>query len=247
MANNRQEIRRRQKLNQRHQQKVAAKRKKEQKKAEVTLHRLIVDIDKHPHNYHTYYDLGTFLVELHNFTQAEELFMKALGLFAQKNQKARDTLTYGLANVYYAAGSFDKAIKYFNQVSDRKLKLDSYIMLSQSYMSKKDYKRAVLFALTAHNLRKQNPTVNSLLGANLLALGDVKPASRFYRIALKADPQSGKINFNLGICAMVLGMPFRKYFQQAKRLDRKYFDRGQKRLADIERFIQINRRKRNKR
>lgn len=243
--NNDKKIRRKQKLNQLHQRKVTAKRKKEQKRAEVTLHRLIVDIDRHPHNYHTYYDLGTFLVELHNFTQAEELFMKALGLFAQRSQEAKDTLTYGLANVYYAAGSFDKAIKYFNQVSDRRLKWDSYIMLAQSYMSKKDYKRAVLFALTARNFRKQDPTVNSLLGANLLALGDVKPADRFYRVALRADPKNGKINFNLGICAMVLGTPFRKYFRRAKRYDRQYFKRGQKRLADIERFIQINRRKSN--
>ncbi len=229
--------------NQIHEKKIAKRRQRDQQRAAKTLHRLVKDIDQHPHNFRTYYDLGTFLVELHNYTQAEELFMKALGLFANRSAKAKDTLTYGLANVYYAAGEFDRAIKFFNQVNDRKLKVDSYVMLAQSYMSKKDYKRAVVFALTARGFRKQDPDINQLLGDNLLALGDFKQAIQFYDVALRAKPRSGQANFNRGICAMVLGIPFRHNFALAKRYDQRYFKKGQKRLADIERFVQVNRKK----
>ncbi|QBP17911.1 tetratricopeptide repeat protein [Acetilactobacillus jinshanensis] len=233
-------IQRKQALNQIHEKRVAEKRKQAQHRAAVTLHRLIKDIDTHPHNYHTYYDLGTFLVELHNYVQAEELFMKALGLFKNRSQEAKDTLIYGLANVYYAAGSFDKAIKYFNQVKEPKLKLNAYIMLAQSYMSKKDYKRAVVFALTAQGFRKQDPVINRLLGENLQALGNFRDAARFYKVALQADPTNGPVYFNQGICHMVLGIPFSKDFELAEKYNPKYVKKGQKRLADIERFIQVN-------
>lgn len=238
---NQKESKKKQALNQIHEKKVTKKRKHAQHRAEVTLHKLITDIDTHPYNYHTYYDLGTFLVELHNYVQAEELFMKALGLFAKRSQQAKDTLTYGLANVYYAAGEFDKAIKYFNQVQTSKLKVNAYIMLAQSYMSKKDYKRAVLFALTAQGFRKQDPMINRLLGENLQALGNFREAIQFYETSITADPQNGATHFNLGICHMVIGKPFQDDFQLAKKYDPRYVKRGQKRLADIERFIQVNR------
>ena len=232
------------KKNQVHQKLVAKKRKQAQHRAAVTLHQLVKDIDDHPHNYHTYYDLGTFLVELHSYTQAEELFMKALGLFAKQNSQARDTLLYGLGNVYYSVAEYNKAIKIFAKIKDRKLKVDSYIMLAQSYMSKKDYKRAIVFALTARGFLKQNPVINGLLGANLLALGDFKSSARFYDVALRAEPKNGKFNFNRGIAAVVLGQPFRNYFRKAKRYNPKYYQKGQKRLAEIERFVIVNRKKR---
>lgn len=234
------------KANQKHQKIVAKKRKIAQKKAAKTLHKLVKDIDDHPHNYHTYYDLGTFLVELHNYTQAEELFMKALGLFAEKNVKAKNTLLYGLGNVYYAAGSFDKAIKTFMKVKDNVLKINAYIMLAQSYMSQKDYKRAVVFALTAHGWRKQDPTINALLGSSFLALGDCKQAGHFYDEALVAKPENGKYYFNRGLCALVNGEDFHHYFNLAKKYDPKYVEKGQKRVADIERFIQVNQKKSQK-
>lgn len=99
-----------------------------QKESEQLMHRLIQEIDDDPDNYHTYYDLGALLVNLKSYSQAEELMMKALGLFADKSRAAKDTLTYGLGNVYYAAGEFQKAIAQFNKVKDSKLKSDAYII-----------------------------------------------------------------------------------------------------------------------
>lgn len=218
--------------------KIQKEHEEKQKKADETLHKLVNDIDEHPNDYRTYYDLGAFLVELHNFTQAEELIMKALGLFADKNKKAKEVLTYGLGNVYYAAGEFDKSIEQFNSLSSSDMKADAYIMLAQSYMGKKDYKKAVVFALTAQGSRKQDPDVNYLLGSSLIALGNFSEAAQFLDNTLHAQPKNGKANFDRGIVAMVLEEDFDYYFENAKKYDKKYFDNGQKRLADIEKFVQ---------
>ncbi|UQS86450.1 tetratricopeptide repeat protein [Nicoliella spurrieriana] len=231
--------------NQEHQEQVAKQREAKQKKADETLHKLVQDIDDHPHDYRTYYDLGTFLVQLRNYNQAEELLMKAMGLFADRSKKAKNTLIYGLGNVYYAAGEYDKAIQQFNQIDDQKLKFDSYIMVAQSYMSKKNYKRAVVFALTAQGMRRQDPSVNWILGSSLLALGNFSEAAQFFDIMLQNDTNNGKANFDRGIIAMVLGEPFDDYFAKAKKYDRAYFDKGQSRLKDIEKFIQIQKGKRD--
>ncbi|WP_105956259.1 tetratricopeptide repeat protein [Apilactobacillus quenuiae] len=218
--------------------KIQKEHEEKQKNADKTLHKLVKDIDEHPNDYRTYYDLGAFLVELHNFTQAEELIMKALGLFSDKNKKAKEILTYGLGNVYYAAGDFDKSIEQFNALSSSDMKADAFIMLAQSYMGKKDYKKAVVFALTAQGFRKQDPDVNYLLGSSLMALGNFSEAAQFLDTTLYAQPKNGKANFDRGIVAMVLGENFDNYFSTAKKYDKKYFDNGQKRLADIEKFIQ---------
>lgn len=221
------------------QQAVEKKREEQQKKADETLHKLVEDIDNHPDDYRTYYDLGSFLVQLHNYTQAEELMMKALGLFADRSKKAKETLVYGLGNVYYAAGEYDKAIEQFNNLSDGDMKTDAYIMLAQSYMAKEDYKKAVVFALTAQGFRRQDPEINYLLASSLLALGNFSEAAEFYDKVLQAKPKDGKANFDRGIVAMVLEEDFNQYFEIAKREDPKYFEKGQKRLADIEKFIQV--------
>lgn len=225
------------------QQEIEREHEEKQRKADETLHKLVEDIDNHPDDYRTYYDLCSFLVQLHNYTQAEELMMKALGLFAGRSKKAKETLTYGLGNVYYAAGEYDKAIEQFNSLSDGNMKTDAYIMLAQSYMAKEDYKKAVVFALTAQGFRRQDPEINYLLASSLLALGNFKEAAEFYDKVLAAKPNDGKANFDRGIVAMVLEEDFSAYFDKAKSNNPKYFEKGQKRLADIEKFIQVKNKK----
>lgn len=217
--------------------KVEKERELKQKQADATLHKLVKGIDEHPHDYRTYYELGAFLVELHNYTQAEELMMKALGLFAERSKKAKNTLLYGLGNVYYSAGDFDKAIEQFSKVQDDKLKFDAYMMLAQSYMSKDDYKRAVVFALTAQGMRKQNPDINYILGESLIALGSFEEAAGFLDVVIKAQPQNGKAYFERGLTAMVNGEEFNDYFVKAKKYDLKYFEKSKNRLSDIEKLI----------
>jgi len=205
-----------------------------QKESEQLMHRLIQEIDDDPDNYHTYYDLGALLVNLKSYSQAEELMMKALGLFADKSRAAKDTLTYGLGNVYYAAGEFQKAIAQFNKVKDSKLKSDAYMMLAQSYMGNNDHKTALAFALTAAENHRQDPQVNQLIADNLLAVGSFKEAAEYYDKTLASDPKNGHAQFDRGIAAVVMGEDATEYFNQAKQLDPKYYQKGQSRLADIQ-------------
>lgn len=160
--------------------------------------------------------------------------MKALGLFADKSRAAKDTLTYGLGNVYYEAGEYQKAIEQFNKVKDSKLKSDAYLMLSQSYMGNNDHKTALAFALTAAENHQQDPQVNQLIADNLLAVGSFKDAAKYYDKTLASDPKNGHAQFDRGIAAVVMGEDATEYFEQAQKLDPKYYENGQSRLADIQ-------------
>lgn len=166
--------------------------------------------------------------------------MKALGLFDKSSQDVKDTLKFGLGNVYYAAAEYDKAIKIFQEIDDKKLQAESYLMLAQSYMAKGDNKRAMVFALSAQSSRHDDPDVNQMIGDNLLALGNFEQAGEFYDIVLKNQPENGKANFNRGLVAMVNGENFANYFAKAKHDDPAYFEKGQQKLKDIEKVIQIN-------
>lgn len=55
-------------------------RKEKQQKAETLVHELIGKIDADPENAQNYYNLGSALVEMQSFPQAEELFRRALSI-----------------------------------------------------------------------------------------------------------------------------------------------------------------------
>ena len=243
---NAEKIKKLQKQNQENQQRYAKKREEEEKRAQKLVHQLVSKIDNDPHNYHNYYDLATILVEGKNYSQAEELLMKALGIFTKSSEQVKSVLKYGLGNVYYAAQEYDKAIGTFQQVQDKKVQAEAYVMLAQSYMAKGDNKRAMVFALSAQSEKRDDPEVNQMIGDNLLALGNFQQAGDFYDLVLKKEPQNGKTNFNRGIVAMVDGEKFEPYFKIAKTSDPQYFEKGQQRLKDIEKSLQVNKSKQTK-
>ncbi|HJA72690.1 MAG TPA: tetratricopeptide repeat protein [Candidatus Limosilactobacillus faecipullorum] len=213
--------------------------KVKQKQTEQLVHRLVEAIDEAPDKFNNYYDLGSLLTRLQDYEQAEELFMKALGLFEPKgDQKAINLLKYGLGNLYYSVGQVDKAITYYNQIEDAKLKGDSYLMLAQSYMKKKQYKQAVAYGLTALDLRPDDPEIAQVLGDSCLALGEFKSAKDYYDRILKRHPGRADTQFNRGLVAMALGEPHESFLTQAKQLDLDYYEKSEKRIADIEHTLQ---------
>lgn len=214
-------------------------RAKKKKETEKLVHKLIQAIDEHPDKVNNYYDLGSLLTRLNDYLQAEELFMKALGIFeAKEDQSAQDLLNYGLGNLYYEVGKVNRAIKLYNKIEDEKLKADSYLMLAQSYMKKGQHKQAVAYGLTAHELRKEDPAINQVIGDSLLALGEFAKAKEYYDAILKHHPGRADTQFNRGIVAMVLGEPYKDYLAQAKQLDLNYYQKSEQRLADIEKTLQ---------
>lgn len=213
-------------------------REKEKKETEKLVHKLIQAIDEHPDKVNNYYDLGSLLTRLNDYEQAEELFMKALGIFEAKNdQEAQDLLNYGLGNLYYEVGKVDRAIKLYNKIEDEKRKADSYLMLAQSYMKKGQHKQAVAYGLTAHELRREDPAINQVVGDSLLALGEFDQAKKYYDAILKRHPGRADTQFNRGLVAMVLGEPYRDYLTQAKQLDPQYYQKSERRLNDIEKTL----------
>lgn len=191
-------------------------REEQKKQTQKLVHRLVMAIDEEPDKFNNYYDLGALLTRLNDFEQAEELFMKALGIFEKKNDaKAVNLLNYGLGNVYYSVGKINEAIKQYNKIDDAKLKADSYLMLAQSYMKQKNYQQAVAYGLTAHDLRPQDPEINQAIGDSLLALGEFKQAKNYYDLILKRHPGRADTQFNRGLVAMVLGESYQDYLNQS--------------------------------
>ncbi|WP_267201392.1 tetratricopeptide repeat protein [Limosilactobacillus kribbianus] len=216
-------------------------RDSEKKQTEKLVHKLIQAIDEHPDKVNNYYDLGSLLTRLNDYQQAEELFMKALGIFEAKNdQEAQDLLNYGLGNLYYEVGKVDRAIELYNKIKDDKRKADSYLMLAQSYMKKGQHKQAVAYGLTAHELRQEDPDINQVIGDSLLALGEFKQAKGYYDAILKRHPGRADTQFNRGLVAMVLGEPYQDYLTQAKQLDPVYYQKSEQRINDIEKTLRTN-------
>ncbi|WP_412990106.1 tetratricopeptide repeat protein [Pediococcus siamensis] len=215
-----------------------SKRDFAKKKAQAAAKHLVSAIDAAPDDYKRYYNLGVFLTQANSFDQAEELYVKALGRFHDKKQ-AQNLLHYGLGNAYYEAGEYQQALTQFQAVHDEQLKAEAYQMIAQTYMAQDDYKTALAFALTAQAKHQQDATINGLIGEIFLALGDFEHARTYYEQALAADSKNGKYQFERGIIALVQGEEHaERYFERAKELDPAYYQKGQQRLADIERFVQ---------
>ena len=212
---------------------------KAKKQTEKLVHRLVEAIDAEPDKFNNYYDLGSLLTRLKDYQQAEELFMKALGIFEPKgDQKAINLLKYGLGNLYYSVDQVEKAITYYSQIDDPKIKADAYLMLAQSYMKKKQYKQAVAYGLTALELRPSDPEIAQVLGDSCLALGEFKQAKQYYDQILKRHPGRADTQFNRGLVAMALGEPYESFLTQAKQLDLDYYEKSEAKIADIEHTLQ---------
>lgn len=219
-------------------------REEQKKQTERLVHKLITAIDEHPDKANNYYDLGSLLTRLQDYAQAEELFMKALGIFeAKKDQEAQNLLNYGLGNLYYEVGKVNQAIKLYNKIDDKKLKADAYLMLAQSYMKKNQYQQAVAYGLTAHEIRPEDPEIDQVLGDALLALGEFKQAASYYDAILKHHPGRADTQFNRGLVAMVLGEPYKDYLNQARQLNLDYYKKSEKRIAEIEKTLQATQKK----
>lgn len=211
----------------------------DKEKSEQLVHQLVQRIDTHPGDAEAYYELATVLVDLNSYAQAEELLMKALGLFATQPAVV-EKLRYGLGNVYYAAEDYTKAIQQFDQLGAQ-WKGAGYLMMAQSYMANGDHKRALAFALTALTSQPDDEATLQVMAENLLALGNMDQAAEYYDRVLQLDAKNGRAHFDRGLVAMVLGQPYQDHFAQAKQLDPTYYEKGQQRLADIERFVQTQR------
>jgi predicted negative regulator of RcsB-dependent stress response len=199
------------------------------------VHELIEKINQEPDNAANYYALAIVLVKQQSFDQAEELLVKAKGLFS--DAKSQDLLNYGLGNVYYESGMYDRANQIFQTVTDPKLKQDANLMIAQGYFAQNQYEMAFAFGLTAWEQQRENPDANELMGDISLAMGNASDAKTYYDVALK-NKATAKLNFNRGVIEMTLTKSENNvYFDRAKQLDSEFFESSKQRLIDIDKLL----------
>lgn len=205
-------------------------------KAEELIKDLIQKIDNNPYDAQAYYNLGVALNDAHSAEQAEELFKKALNIFANSKEKS-SLMHYGLGNVYYTNSMYDKAIVEFKKVQFEKLKQDSMLMMAQAYYAQENYPQAMMYALTVSENTKHNVDAISLLASCFMATGDLINARKYYLKALEYDKDNVEVLFQLGVIELSLSGEADKYFNRVKNLDDEYYKKMQQRLADVQRFL----------
>lgn len=203
-----------------------------QHKNEQIVKKMVKSLDEDPYDPKRYYDLGSMLTKIQSFQQAEELFLKGLNVFT-KDPSKQGLLHYGLGNVYYATGLYEKAISEFSKVKDAKLKADALLMIAQGYYAQNQYQQAMVFALTASENATQDPAPKALLGDCFLATGDFQNAQKYYDKALALNKKDIHVNFQRGLTALVQGQKADIYFTRVKKRDPQYLKKHQERLNDI--------------
>lgn len=76
-----------------------------------------------------------------------------------------------------------------------------------------------------------------------LALGNFGPAKDYYQQALQLEPNDTRINFQLGVLAVVNGADPTSYFERAKQSDPKLYQTLKTRLNDVEQTMQATTKK----
>lgn len=83
-----------------------------------------------------------------------------------------------------------------------------------------------------------------MVGDIWLSLGQFKAAAQAYQQVLAQQPNVAAAHFNVGLALLGAGEKPTAYFEKADALDHDYFQQQQQRLADIERYLQAQ--KKNK-
>lgn len=216
------------------------KRAKIAKEVDMTIKDLIAKIDANPTQWQYYNDLVIILTQIGDYNSAEELAMKALGLFVS-DKASQQTLLYTLGNVYYSAGEYQKAVSYYQQIDDKNVKSDAFVMLAQSFMAQQDYQQAFVYALTAHEQLPEDEQLMVLLGDICLALGDFTRADTYYLKALEVSSDMSAL-FGRGLVALALGNEDKAtaLFTQVKDTDLHFYQVNQQRVDEIVTVLQKN-------
>lgn len=203
-----------------------------------TIKQLINNITNMPAEWRNYNDLAVVLTQISDYNSAEELTMKALGLFAT-DEEAQQTLFYTLANVYYSAGEYQKAVEYYQKVAQPEIKGDAFVMLAQSFMAQQQYQQALVYALTAHEVLPADKQVITLLGDICLALGDFTNADAYYDQALANQQNPGAL-FGRGLVALASGdaRAADVWFAKVKAVDMQFYQDNQQRVDEIATVLQ---------
>jgi tetratricopeptide (TPR) repeat protein len=127
-----------------------------------------------------------------------------------------------LAQVYLQGKDYPKAIGVYEKLIARKPDLwiaanDLAFLLSESSSSKKDLERALSLAKKAQENRPEDPSVLDTLGWVYFKMGNNPTALTFLVKAATKNPQSGMINYHMGMVSYKSGKvgEAKEYFKKA--------------------------------
>lgn len=207
---------------------------KEQEAKKRHIHELVKKLDKDNHQLDVTLELSTELVSVGDVEQAEELLLRSLTIFPKNPQ-----LIYNLGNVYYTAGKYDKADDIFDQLIKKDFGFEAYFMKAKTLNEQGKTSIAIAFALTASEKNPQDVDSSELLADLLMANGNFDSAIGIYQKAIQIKPKA-KYYFNIGICSMNLEKPYQEYLNKARQLDERYYLEHEKKLADLQKYLQEN-------
>ncbi|MCO6017533.1 hypothetical protein CKN86_11535 [Carnobacterium divergens] len=202
---------------------------------------LFKEIDTHPENMDSYYNLATMLMLAQKYEDA-----KAVLTLANEKKANQSKILYGFGNLYYQTADYSQGIYYFSQVftQSETFKKDAAIMLGQSYLALEQPKKALVYLLTAFQLDETDSELALLLGNVFLQTEAFQEAYTYYDHTSKLNQENSEAWFKKGLMGMVLAKDKEKIeadFQRSQELNPIYYQQNLNQLQEIEAFLQANR------
>jgi tetratricopeptide (TPR) repeat protein len=180
-------------------------------------------IDAHPHDVDAYRTLAAMLINMKAYDQADELILKALGLFRDDPELRYD---WGLSA--FQQGSFKDALLRLLPLTgsdiDRSLRADASYMVALAYQETGDNNRALAFAMTASEINPQAVDAAVLTANLMLGLGLTQQAKEL--LAPLLDTKDAHVLLAYGMAVSALGEDGSKYLDAAKSADPDSYQRA---------------------
>ncbi|WP_127849649.1 tetratricopeptide repeat protein [Lacticaseibacillus hulanensis] len=180
-------------------------------------------IDEHPREVDAYRMLAAMLINMKAFDQADELIVKALGLFRDDPE-----LRYNWGLSAYQQGSFKDALARLLPLTGKEitpsLRADAAYMVALSYQELGDDVRAVAFAMTAHDLFPEAIDAAVLTANLLLGQGVNEPVKPILAPLLKTG--NAQVLLAYGMAVSATGEDGSQYLDEAKKADPDSYQRA---------------------
>ena len=165
-----------------------------------------------------HYDLALVYVEKRRFDKAESHLKEAIRLKPDYS----DAYNY-LGVLYYRKGEVDLAIESYKKALDNMLYVNpqfTHLNLGVAYLSRKDYRKAILHLEEAIRLVHNYVDAYNNLGRAYEGLGQYSKAKEYYKKALEFNPRYVNAYMDLGKLSYRLGerRQAKEYFIQVIRL-----------------------------
>jgi len=197
---------------------------------------LVTAIEQDADNWRAYVDLVNVLAATENLIEAEELALKSLNLF-EENDEAHEQLLYATGNVYYLAGNFNNANRFFKEVTNPQLQHDATMMQAQSWYNQKSFNQALVYALTGVEQVPKDEAAQIMLGNIWLSLNDLEHAKDAFNQALAVNAKNFDANFGRGLIAAVEGQLENEWLDNAKVLDHEKYQKQAQQLDDLTQLL----------